>query len=76
MGQAPAKSSKTGTKWLKENLNELMTMVLGEWGLTTEFAELEIGKLIYAWSEYWELEPTSREDVSHVCVCAWKVLSM
>ena len=43
---------------------KLMTVVLGEWGLTTESAELENGKSIYAWSGCWELEPTSREDNS------------
>ena len=55
---------------------KLMTVVLGEWGLTTESTELEIEKLIYAWSECWEPEPTSREDVAHVCVSTWKVLSI
>ena len=53
-----------------------MTIVLGEWGLTTESAELENGKLIYAWSGCWEPETTSREDVVHVCASTWKVLSI
>ena len=55
---------------------KLMTIVLGEWGLTTASAELDIGKSIYAWSGCWEPEPTSREDVAHVCVSTSKVLSM
>ena len=55
---------------------KLMTVVLGEVGLTTESTELEIEKLIYAWSECWEPEPTSREDLVHVYVSTWKVMSM
>ena len=55
---------------------KLVIVVLGEWGLTTEFAELDIKKSIYAWSGCWEPEPTSREDVAQVCVSTWKVLSM
>ena len=54
---------------------KLMTVVLGEWGLTAESAE-EIGKSMYAWSGCWKPKPTSREDVAHVCVSTWKVLSM
>ena len=55
---------------------KLMTVVLGEWGLTTESGEVEIGKSIYAWSGCWEPKPTSRDDVAHVCVSTLKVLSM
>ena len=55
---------------------KLMTVILREWVLTTESTKLEIGKSIYAWSGCWEPEPTSREDVAHVCVGTWKVLSM
>ena len=55
---------------------KLMTVVLWELGLTIESAELDIGKSTYAWSRSWEPEPTSREDVAHVCVSTWKVLSM
>ena len=38
--------AKTKTKWLKTEM-KLMTVVLGEWVLTTEFVELEIRKSIY-----------------------------
>ena len=55
---------------------KLMIVVLVEGGLTTESAELEIGKSTYAWSGFWEPEPTSREDEVHFCVSTWKVLSM
>ena len=55
---------------------KLITVALGEWGLTTESAKLEIGKSIYVWSGCWEPEPTSREDVAHVYVSTWKVMSM
>ena len=67
--------AKTETNWLKTEM-KLMIVVLGEWGLTTESAELDIGKLIYVWSGWWEPEPTSREDVAHVCASTWKVSSM
>ena len=66
---------KTETKWLKVEM-KLMTVVLGEWELTTEFAELEIVKSIYVWFGCWEPEPTSREGVAHVCLSTWKVVSM
>ena len=42
MGQDPAKSRKTKTKWLKTE-KKLMIVVLGEWVQTTESAELKIG---------------------------------
>ena len=54
----------------------LMTVVLREWGLAAEYAKLEIEKSIYAWSGCWEPEPTSREDVAHVCASTWKLMSM
>ena len=66
---------KLKTKWLKTEM-KLMTIVLEERELTTESAELEIEKSIYAWSWCWEPEPTSREDAAHVYVSTWKVLSM
>ena len=55
---------------------KLMTIVLGEWGITTDSAELEIGKSIYAWSGYWEPKPTSQEVVEQVWISTWMVLSM
>ena len=41
LGQAIISLAKTESKWLRD-WNELMTIVLEEWGLTTKFAELEI----------------------------------
>ena len=57
LGQAQLNLAKTETKWLKTEM-KLMTVVLGEWWITTEIAELEVGKSIYAWSGCWEPEPT------------------
>ena len=67
LGQDQLNLAKTETKWLKTEM-KLMTVVLGEWGLTTESTKLEVRKSIYAWSGCKEPEVTSGEDVAHACI--------
>ena len=75
LGMAPAMPRNIETKGLKYWGEKLTIIVLGEWGLTTDSAKVEI-KIDLAWTAYWEPEPTSWENVAHVRISTWNVLSM
>ena len=53
-----------------------MSLVLEEWGLTTDAAELKIGNRSKRDLDAENLNLHHEKDVAHVCVSTWKVLSM